>query len=367
MSREFNPSQWLFPELSKLNAYSIDKTPAKIKLDQNESPFDWPQELKDEILKTLSTISWNRYPEPFIETLNEAIASYAGVQSNQILTGPGSNYLITLLLSAFAKGSKEPILIASPSFPLYESHCRSEGIPYVAWSLNHDFEYDISTLPSSKNPRVLIFASPNNPVGNTLSIEKLRDILTTHKDLLVIADEAYVEYSDAPYTDLLKEFPQLILIRTFSKTLSAAAIRLGYLIAHPKMIAELKKLRLPYLLNVFTSVACVSILQSKAYLEGFQKNVSMIKSERERVFLFLSKHKAKYHLECKASQANFLLLRWKSSSEAEAFYKHLLEQKVLLRNLNAHPGMAGCLRLSIGTASDNDAFMSAVETFKGFP
>lgn len=353
--------QWFHHALKDVKAYSIDAVKVSTKLDQNESPWDWKPEFKQRVAQRLTTIPWNRYPTAFADHLTEAVAKHAGVPTNCVMTGPGSNFLITLLLSGLSKSLESPVVIAAPSFPLYESHCFNEGIPYQLWKLDDDLEYDLNKLPQTKGRSLLIFASPNNPVGNTLPIEQLRKILTDRPDMLVLADEAYVEFSDQPYTSLLAEFPNLILLRTFSKTLSAAGIRLGYVVASEPFIKELQKLRLPYLLNQFTLVAAMEILENQELKDFFAMTVRETIAERDKVYNELAA--MQNHLGCKVkpSQANFILMRWPNNDGAMKAYKHLIANDILVRNVSGAPGMSGCLRVTIGSTKENAALIAALK------
>jgi histidinol-phosphate aminotransferase len=281
-----------------------------------------------------------------------------------VLTGPGSNFLITLLISALSKRLEGPVMVAAPSFPLYESHCCNEGIPCESWSLDDDLEYSLAKLPSYVPKSLLIFASPNNPVGNVLSSADLRNILRDRPETLVIADEAYVEFSEDPYTSLMSEFSNLILVRTFSKTLSAAGVRLGYVIAGSSMIAELKKLRLPYLLNQFTIVTATEILNNQSLRDFFAQTVQETIVARDRTYQELAKLADGLKVRVKPSHANFFLLRWSTTEEALAVYRHLITCKILVRIVSGAPGMQGCLRVTVGSTHENDALIAALAKFK---
>ncbi len=355
--------EWFLDALKDIKAYSIDTENVRIKLDQNESPWDWRPEFKQRVATRLTDIAWNRYPAAFVDTLTEAIARYIGLPSDCVMTGPGSNFLISLLLTNLSKCLDTPVIVAAPSFPLYESHCRGEGIAYQTWPLNDDLEYDLQLLPKITGRSLLIFASPNNPVGNTLPRATLRKLLEQNPQLLVIADEAYVEFSDEPYTPLLAEFGNLILVRTFSKTLSAAGVRLGYVVAAAPFISELKKFRLPYLLNQFTIVAAMEILENKELQDFFAMTVRETIQERDQVYAQIAKLQTQLGCSVKPSQANFLLLRWPNNELARQAYQHLIAHEILVRNVSGAPGMSGCLRMTIGSKTENAALVAALQKF----
>lgn len=357
---------YLVPSIIDAAPYKIDTPDVTVKLDQNESPWDLPAAVKARVLKRLGDMPWNRYPPAFADELAAKIAAYAGVSEGSVLLGPGSNYLISLILSVFSKGISQGnggrLVIARPSFPLYESHCRYEGIPYDLWPLNDALDYDVSLLPELTPGSMVIFASPNNPVGNTLPKKTLADLLTKYPSTLFIADEAYFEYASEPYTDLLSQFSNLLLLRTFSKTMGAAGVRVGYVLGASIYLEFLKKLRLPFLLNHF-SIACADILldegEMQAHLEKIKSNAIQ---QRTLVYDELTLVAAKQNFMVKRSEANFLLVRWPTQDKAMAAYQHLIRNGILVRNVSGAPGLTGCLRVTLGNETENQALIKAFIT-----
>lgn len=356
--------QFMTPSLFTARSYQLEEVHVDVKLDQNESPWDWPDEVKDIVLAKLKSRPWNRYPSPFADDLAAKIAHKLGVAPANILLGPGSNYLIAVVLETLSKAIKGKVIITRPSFPLYESHSQYEGISYEVWPLNADLEYDLSLLPKLTPGSMLIFASPNNPVGNVLSRSTLKKLLTDNPDVLFVGDEAYCEFADEPYTDLLAEHPNLLLIRTFSKTLGAAGVRLGYILGGANIIELLRKPRVPFLLNQFTLVAANEVMENPSMAKIFDEIIKNAIRERERVFASLTKESSRLGFTVKPSQANFLLLRWLSNTGSDAAYQHLLSASILVRNVSKAPGLQGCLRVSIGTGPENDRLLRAFESMR---
>jgi histidinol-phosphate aminotransferase len=355
--------QFLSPSLMEAKGYHIDPPVEGIKLDQNECPWDWPSEVKDKVLARLRDCSWNRYPSPFADELAAKIALQAGVPAECVLLGPGSNYLIGLVLQTFTKKIKGKLVIARPSFALYESHCKYEGIPFESWNLNEDLEYDVKLLPQLTKGSMVVFASPNNPVGNVLRRDELRRLLQEYPDVLWVGDEAYLEFAEESYTSLLAEHSNLMLIRTFSKTMGAAGLRLGYILAGANIIRELKKPRVPFLLNYFTLVAAAEVLDNPSIQKMFSDIVQNSIQERKRVETALLREEKRLEFVVKSSQANFLLCRWKSTELSTKVYKHLMSRGIQVRNVSGGPGLAGCLRVSIGSTSENDKLIAAFLKF----
>jgi len=351
--------QFMTPSIFSAPGYHIDAPDVEVKLDQNESPWDWPDSVKDAVLSKLKARPWNRYPSPFADELAEKIAAKIKVDPKNILIGPGSNYLIALVLQTFAKAITGKVVLARPSFALYESHCQYEGIAYEPWLLNEDLEYDLKKMPQLTDGSMVLFASPNNPVGNVLSRSTLKSLLIQFPNVLFVGDEAYCEFADEPYTDLLAEHPNLLLIRTFSKTMGAAGVRLGYILAGANVIELLRKPRVPFLVNQFALVAATEVLDNPAMSKIFDDIVKNAISERKRVCHVLEAEGKRLNFKVKSSQANFILVRWPGTEASEVAYKHLIQAGILVRNVAGAPGLAGCLRISMGTGPQNDRLIRA--------
>lgn len=361
-----NPSSswlehFLKPSLLAAKSYHIDAPNVPTKLDQNESPFDWPTDFKNIVLKALAARSWNRYPVPYPIDLGEMVAKDSGLSSHkQILFGPGSNYLITLVMDALCHRHPGRLVIARPSFPLYEAHAAYSGAEFTPWNLNADLEYDINMLPPLGAGSVVLFASPNNPVGNSLPSKDLKTLLQKYPDTLFFADEAYFEFSDDTFTNLLADHHNLLIVRTFSKALGAAGLRLGYIMGSETLVQEIAKLRVPYMLNQFSLVAAKTVMESTEMREFFGRSVEQIKSERQRVYETVLPLSKKHGFVTKPTQANFILLRWPSTAAANVVYQRLVERGVLIRNVSGAPGLAGCLRMTISTPDENKLFLKAL-------
>lgn len=350
---------FLEKSLTQTEVYKIDTPKVDLKLDQNESPFDWPDQLKKRICDKLAKVAWNRYPQAYPTDLENLVAEYAGVDQGCVLLSPGSNHLNALTISTFAKQAKGKVVVARPSFALYESHCKYEGIPYETWDLDDNLEYNLEKLPKLPKGSLVVFATPNNPVGNNLKRSDLITMLKENPDSLFISDEAYFEFSKEPSTDLLKEFSNLIIIRTFSKTMGAAGVRLGYLIGAPEYVSQLRKVMLPFLINQYSYIAAKEVLSDKETLKGFLDTVEMIISEREKMYAELKAVGDSKGFYVKESCANFLLIKWENNDRCQTSYKALIEKGILVRNVSKGPGLEGCYRLSLGTPEQNVRVLNA--------
>ena len=358
-----NPeSSWLegyfYPSLLKANAYKIDAPTVDVKLDQNESPWDWPKHLKDKILTQVAEKEWNRYPEPMGEELHQRLSDYVGVPAECLLTTPGSNLMISLVFDAMTRNLNGKVVIARPSFALFEMHLNYSGVEYETWDLDENFEYQVDKLPALPEGSFVVFASPNNPTGSSLSPETLEGLLKNNPKTMFLADEAYYEFNDQPFTPLLKDYSNLLIMRTMSKTMGAAGVRLGYLLGSSDVMAQIRKLRLPFLLNHFSMEAAKVILSDPEMQDFVQKNIENAVSERDRMWSVLN-DKSAGAFKVFNSKANFLLMQWPDNDACNQAYQRLIEKGVLVRNISKGPGLTGCLRVSVGTQEENDVFLSA--------
>ncbi len=363
---------FLAPSLVQAKGYRLDVSDAAVKLDQNECPWDLPADLKQKICARLALTPWNRYPSAYSDHLASRLAQHVGVPSSWILLGPGSNYLLSLILNTFTKhltnsplkngGSLQTpgLKIARPSFPHYEAHCLYEGIPFEPWLLTQELEYDLPALDGLADGSVVIFASPNNPVGNSLSSDQLAQLLSRHPQSLFIADEAYFEYLPENYGPLLASYSNLILVRTFSKTLAAAGVRIGYVVGSPIYLDQLRKVRPPFLLNAFQNICLDELLGNPATEKHIARVVAHTNAEKQKLTQWFESNGPAKGFTAKESQANFFLLRWADPAKAQDAYQHLLKSGIQVRNVSQGPGLAGCLRVTIGTQSENQAFCTAL-------
>lgn len=352
-------SQYFTPSLVAARPYKLDAPEGiTIKLDQNESPWDWPQHLKDKIVKALAAEDWNRYPDPMGQDVTAGLSKYLGIPKENILTSSGSNHLITVILEGLATKLPGKLVITRPSFPLFESHAQYLGIPYETWDLDDKFQYDAKKLPALPDGSMVILASPNNPTGTALPKKDFRALLEKYPKVLFLADEAYYEFDDDPYTDLLGEFGNLMILRTLSKTMGAAGVRLGYLLASSEIVLNLGKLRVPFLLNHFTLAAAHTIFDDPEMATFMERNVKNARFERNRMFeALVSKLKG---VEIFNSKANFLLIRWPSQDACQTAYQKLMKAGIQVRNVSAGPGLQGCLRVTVGLPVENDAFVKVL-------
>jgi len=221
--------------------------------------------------------------------------------------------------------------------------------------LGSDFEYDLDTLMQAQRDHlasVVIICSPNNPTGTALSPDDVAR-LCRESDALVVVDEAYHEFAGQSVVPLLHDHGNLIVLRTFSKAMAMAGLRVGYLLASPELVAEVNKARLPYNLNFLSQAAALAVLSDPGTVEA---NVARLVRARESLFRDLA---AIPGVRPFRSQANFILFALEGRAPADVF-RSVYEQGVLVRDVSATPRLSDCLRVSVGTEEENAAFLAAL-------
>ena len=338
-----------------LRAYSLRPDRARIKLNQNENPWDLPQEIKKETLRRLEERRWSRYPDFSPQALRESLAKFAGWITDGILAGNGSNELIQALLMVTVRPQTR-VLISEPTFALYRQITTVLGGELITVPLTCELTYDIRAIrdaTKSLSPTVTIICSPNNPTGCVIDSDRLVSLLETSSGLIVI-DEAYHEFSGDSVLPLLRQFPNLVVLRTFSKAMAMAGLRVGYLMAAPELTNEIAKALLPYNLNIVSQTAAqVAIEMHEATLQPL---VDLICGERERLFLGLKQIKG---LKPVPSRANFMLVR--SVLNPSYVFNELLKRDILIRDVSSYPMLSDYFRVTVGTPEENDRLLEALQ------
>ncbi len=352
------PLRYVKPAVRSLAAYTLALREAEVKLNQNENPWDLPEAVKRRVLEQALARPWSRYPAFDPKELLEALARASGWRADGILAGNGSNELIEALLLVTVGGGTR-VVIPEPTFTLYAlmttilggEPVRVRLVPGAGSGLVYDAEA-IAQARRRSQASVTIVCSPNNPTGNTLppaDVERLCD----EDDSLVVIDEAYHEFSGQTVVPLLARHPNLVVLRTFSKAMALAGLRVGYLLASAELVREINKARLPYNINFFSQQAAMAALEEEPALA---RTVQRLVGERERVLALLADVPG---VRAWPSQANFFLLEL-LGADPRAVFAALLRRGVLVRDVTAYPLLGRCLRISVGTEEENDAFLHAL-------
>lgn len=344
------------PEVQNLSAYTLTQYEYRHKMNQNENPLGYPEDLKAEVLKRVAEADWARYPSFTLETLRARIADHAGVSPEMVLPGNGSNELIYVTLaSTVTRG--DHLVVPVPTFSLYKLLGRVMGgrvhevqmVPADTFALPTDTVIETARRHAA---RVIIICTPNNPTGTAYEPDDVRRVVA-ESGALVLIDEAYREFGRHDFVPLLDEFDNLVLLRTFSKAMAMGGLRVGYAITNETLAAELHKAKLPYALNLFSETAAIVALER---YDRFASAVERLRDERARVYSVL---KALPGLHVYPSEANFFLVRFDRAPE-DVFHYLLEEYGILIRDVSHYPGLAGHLRISLGTPEENDLLIEGV-------
>lgn len=329
-------------DVSSLRAYDAKEIPCKVKLDANESPFGFGG-----ALKAATKIETNRYPDPEAKALRKLIAKGLGVRQENILQGNGSDELIYYLIATFGG----PVLYPVPTFSMYGIISQALGEKKTAIPLDREFDLDIETVLSAikkEKPKLIFLSSPNNPTGNCFSSDRILKIIERSTGIVVV-DEAYQPFSsEKGFLPLLKDYRNLVIMRTLSK-IGLAALRLGFLIADCAIIEQVNKVRLPFNVNSLSQAVAAEILKEKDRMNFFIKTIV---AERKRLSNEMGKIEG---VRPFPSEANFILFKVENPDKV---YMSLLRKGILVRNINEN--VKGCLRVTVGTPEENTTFLKAL-------
>lgn len=340
-------------DLRALEGYHSAQVDVQVRLNTNESPLPPPPEWSAALAAELRGLDWNRYPDRQAQLLRQAIADHHGVAPEQIFAANGSNEVLQTLLLTFA-GAGRTVATFEPTYQLHGHIARITGATTVEGERDSDFALDIAEVTrvlATHRPAVTFLCSPNNPTGALEPPDLVRATLAQVPGLLVV-DEAYGQFADWSAQELIAQDQPLVVVRTFSKTWSMAAARLGYLIGPAWLVAELDKVALPYHLDAVKQAAGRLAL---GYVDAMNTRVAQLVAERDRVMAALRA----LPLHVFPSQANFVLFRPQLVGGRQV-WQHLVERSVLVRDCSGWPRLDNCLRVTMGTSAENDAFLSAL-------
>ena len=345
----FNPRE----QIQAMTGYHSAQVDVPVRLNTNESPFPPPAAWLDAVADIARSIQWNRYPDRAVTELRETIARRHNVDPANIFVANGSNEVIQTILLAYG-GAGRCVATFEPTYQMYTQIARVTGAEVVQGERRADLTLDaieIERVLTRHKPSVSFLCNPNNPTGIIEPRENLETMLA-HTTGVVVVDEAYAEFSEWSAIDMVTEDKPLAVTRTFSKTLSMAALRVGYVVAPKQMISDLEIAVLPYHLDSFKQAATIAALN---FVSEMEQRVDSIKSERSRIFAAISE------MECDVwpSGSNFILFRPRSTAAAVA-WQRMVDSGVLVRDFSTTPRLTGCLRVTVGTPDENSAFLGAL-------
>jgi histidinol-phosphate aminotransferase len=316
-----------------------------IKLGSNENPLGPSKKAVAAIKKRAGDVSI--YPEDVSSELQQKIAEYVGVDESQVIAGNGSDEILDMAVKMFIEAGDEAV-IPVPTFSMYRKlvELYSGECVYVPLVKNFTFDIEKILIQITEGTKLVFICSPNNPTGNIISEVGLRKIL--NEDVVVILDEAYSEYSTGSFTQLVNEYKNLIVLRTFSKALGLAGLRVGYGIADSEIIEYMLRIKIPFSVNSLAQKAGIAALEDK---EHMQRSVDLVKEEREFITEELSKIEG---VRAYPSQANFVFIELDAKSEDVV--KSLLKRGIIVRDCS-FAGLDNHIRVTIGTKEENRKFL----------
>jgi histidinol-phosphate aminotransferase len=354
-----DPLQFVKPAVRQIAAYALAARQAPVKINQNENPYDLPEALKRRVLESALRRPWSRYPDFDSRELLDKLAAFSGWRPDGILAGNGSNELIEALLMVTV-GAGTRVVIPEPTFTLYALLTTVLGGEAVRVPLTPDLQYDADAIASARRrvgAALTVVCSPNNPTGGVLATAEVRRLCEEEGGLVVI-DEAYHEFAGESMVPLLETHPNLVVLRTFSKAMGLAGLRVGYLLSSPALVREINKGRLPYNLNFFSQMAALAALDGFAELAD---RVRQLAEERERMLALVGDLPG---VRAHPSRANFFLIELEEA-DPKAVFEALYRRGVLVRDVTAYPMLSRCLRISVGSPEENDAFLHALGSALG--
>ncbi|TAH19626.1 MAG: histidinol-phosphate transaminase [Cytophagales bacterium] len=317
-------------------------------LDANENPFG----------SALEGENYNRYPDPLQGKVKEKLAKIKQCKPNQIFLGNGSDEPIDLLFRAFCEPQQDNVILMPPTYGMYEVSADMNLVQTKKVKLTPDFQIDIDGVLKAidKNTKLIFVCSPNNPSANSLKKVHIRLLLSNFNGL-VIVDEAYIDFAkEESWIEELSSFPNLLVLQTFSKAWGLAALRLGMAFASPEIIKVLNKIKPPYNINEVTQTLALQALDNES-----KKNemVKAILEEREKLVIAFGK------IACISkiypSDANFILVK---TVDAEKIYDYLVKNGVIVRNRSKVVLCDDCLRITVGTPSENQILIKHLDLYK---
>jgi histidinol-phosphate aminotransferase len=303
-------------------------------LDANENPFG----------------NKNRYPDPHQRTLKKSLSKIKGISVDNIFIGNGSDEIIDLVFRIFCEPQKDSVIICPPTYGMYEVSANINNVNIIKIPLDSNFELNVDEI-LSQNAKCLFLCSPNNPTGNSL---KNIEVLMNEFNGIIIVDEAYIDFSDKPsFIGRLSEFPNLIIMQTFSKAWALASARVGIAYADSNIIKLMDKTKPPYNVSRFNQEVALKALSKP---KKFERRLKVILEQRDN--LLKEFNKISVIKKVFPTDANFILIK---VSDADKLYNYLVSNKLIVRNRNSV--ISDCIRITVGTPKENEALIEALKNY----
>lgn len=324
-------------------------------LDFNEMTIKPSPKVREALTKYINAGSLQTYPG--YGDLDLKVAHYSGVNSSEVMVTNGSDQAIDIIMRAFL-GNKDRVIIPTPTFAMFYQSAHIQGAEileplYRKNDLSFPFEETLSLI--DKSVKLLVICNPNNPTGTSVSRQKMLQLLEKAQtnDVAVLHDEAYFEFSGITLVDILNDFENLFITRTFSKQFGLASIRAGYLLSQEQNIEQLLKIRGPYDVNMFAKTAIIAALNDVEYAKKYLSEI--MEKSKPKLEEYLRKNRIAFY----PSDANFILI---NPDDSQKFFDYFKKEGILIRPREG-PHIEGTIRISIGTLQDTDRFIKVYSQF----
>jgi len=318
------------------------KGEASVYMDANENPYNAP---------------FNRYPDPLQWEVKEQITRVKGVPAENIFLGNGSDEPIDLLFRAFCEPRIDNVVAIEPTYGMYKVSANINDVEYRKVLLDENFQFSADKLLDATNlyTKIIWLCSPNNPTGNSLDRNEIIKLLASFEGIVVL-DEAYIDFaSEGSFSEMLSNYPNLVILQTFSKAWGSAAIRLGMAFASTEIIAVLNKIKYPYNINILTQKQALSALKNDIQVKQWVKTLL-----NERAVLVEALQQLSIVQHIYPTDANFVLVR---VDDANALYHYLVDKSIIVRNRNTVSLCLGCVRITVGTPEENRILLEELKKF----
>jgi histidinol-phosphate aminotransferase len=338
------------PNILNLTPYTSarDENSSGILLDANENSFG-------STFNEINELNLNRYPDPNQNDLRELVSDYLKASKENLFFGVGSDEIIDLLIRIFCEPGKDKIMIPEPTYGMYKVAADINNVSVISVLLNDNFQIDGEEINKNFTPdvKIIFLCSPNNPTGNLLGGEDILNLCKKHNSIIVV-DEAYIDFAENfSLINEVENYPNLVVMRTFSKAWGLAGARIGYCIANEEIIRILFKVKAPYNINSLTRYAVKQALKNIDLRHSYIKEILDEKEKLKKELLFLPGV-----LKVFNSDANFLLAKF---TDAKRVLKKLAERKIIIRDRSSQPKLENCLRISVGTKEENKILLNALK------
>ena len=319
------------------------KGEASVYLDANENPYNAP---------------YNRYPDPLQWEVKELLSKIKQVPAENIFLGNGSDEPIDLLYRAFCEPRIDNVVAIEPTYGMYKVCASINDVEYRKVLLDENFQFTAESLLAATNlyTKIIWLCSPNNPTGNSLNRNEIIKLLTSFEGIVVL-DEAYIDFaSEGSFSEFLSQYPNLVILQTFSKAWGSAAIRLGMAFASTGIINVLNKIKYPYNVNILTQKQAITALKNVAEVKAWVKTLL-----DERTILIQALEKLPLVQHIYPSDANFVLVK---VPDANALYHYLVDKSIIVRNRSSVSLCMGCIRITVGTPEENRILLKELTQFQ---